>query len=385
MAEEVGDRVRPRWPPPWATAPRPTARSGPPCTRWPTPSPPTGSPPTPRHGGRAAASCPSTARSAAGRHRAPGHLRRRPRDGEGDARRPLRRHARHGVVAPMGDDAASPPSDRTRQPRHYLDHASTSPPRPEVVEAMLAVARRRPADPGRIHTEGMAARVASRRRASRWPRCSAPGRARSCSRAGRPRRSPPPVGGGRARRSHGRAGGRALGGPGVRRAHRRRSPWSGSTVTGGSTRPRCSTRSAPTRRSSTCSGPTTRSAPSSRSPRSRGAASGACSCTSTPPRPPATSRSTSTTSAPTCCRSAPTSSAARPASAPCSSAGASACVPCSWAATRSGPAGRATRTCPRSSASAPPPRLGDGRLDAEAADHRALTDAVALPPPSWTA
>lgn len=44
-------------------------------------------------------------------------------------------------------------------PRHYLDHASTSPTRPLAVEAMLpwfsAVA-----DPGRVHSEGHAARVA---------------------------------------------------------------------------------------------------------------------------------------------------------------------------------------------------------------------------------
>ncbi|HEX3393183.1 MAG TPA: cysteine desulfurase family protein [Acidimicrobiales bacterium] len=43
--------------------------------------------------------------------------------------------------------------------RHYLDHASTSPARPEVVEAMLpwlAAA----ADPGRVHTEGRLARAA---------------------------------------------------------------------------------------------------------------------------------------------------------------------------------------------------------------------------------
>ena len=43
--------------------------------------------------------------------------------------------------------------------RHYLDHASTSPARPEVVEAMLpwlAFA----ADPGRVHTEGRLSRVA---------------------------------------------------------------------------------------------------------------------------------------------------------------------------------------------------------------------------------
>jgi cysteine desulfurase len=44
-------------------------------------------------------------------------------------------------------------------PRHYLDHASTSPTRPIAVDAMLpwfgAVA-----DPGRVHTEGHVARVA---------------------------------------------------------------------------------------------------------------------------------------------------------------------------------------------------------------------------------
>lgn len=49
-------------------------------------------------------------------------------------------------------------------PRHYLDHASTSPPRPEVVEAMgswLALAGEgRVGDPGRIHAEGMHSRVA---------------------------------------------------------------------------------------------------------------------------------------------------------------------------------------------------------------------------------
>ncbi|MFN2606614.1 MAG: cysteine desulfurase family protein [Acidimicrobiales bacterium] len=43
--------------------------------------------------------------------------------------------------------------------RHYLDHASTSPARPEVVEAMLAWLATT-ADPGRVHTEGRLARVA---------------------------------------------------------------------------------------------------------------------------------------------------------------------------------------------------------------------------------
>ncbi len=50
--------------------------------------------------------------------------------------------------------------------RHYLDHASTSPLRPEARDAMVAVLDGEgfeglvPADPSRIHAEGMAARVA---------------------------------------------------------------------------------------------------------------------------------------------------------------------------------------------------------------------------------
>ncbi len=43
--------------------------------------------------------------------------------------------------------------------RHYLDHASTSPARPEVVEAMLSWLGAG-ADPGRVHTEGALARSA---------------------------------------------------------------------------------------------------------------------------------------------------------------------------------------------------------------------------------
>ena len=42
--------------------------------------------------------------------------------------------------------------------RHYLDHASTSPPRPEVVDAVVRWLGA--ADPGRSHAEGLAARVA---------------------------------------------------------------------------------------------------------------------------------------------------------------------------------------------------------------------------------
>lgn len=44
--------------------------------------------------------------------------------------------------------------------RHYLDHASTSPLRPEAVEAMVTWLRTPHGDPSRIHAEGMAARVA---------------------------------------------------------------------------------------------------------------------------------------------------------------------------------------------------------------------------------
>jgi cysteine desulfurase len=45
--------------------------------------------------------------------------------------------------------------------RHYLDHASTSPARPEVVEAMLPwLTGEQAADPGRVHTEGRMARAA---------------------------------------------------------------------------------------------------------------------------------------------------------------------------------------------------------------------------------
>jgi cysteine desulfurase len=43
--------------------------------------------------------------------------------------------------------------------RHYLDHASTSPARPEVVEAMVPWLANA-ADPGRVHTEGRLARAA---------------------------------------------------------------------------------------------------------------------------------------------------------------------------------------------------------------------------------
>jgi cysteine desulfurase len=43
--------------------------------------------------------------------------------------------------------------------RHYLDHASTSPPRPEVVEAMTRCLAQAAGDPSRIHEEGQSVRL----------------------------------------------------------------------------------------------------------------------------------------------------------------------------------------------------------------------------------
>ncbi|HEX7133830.1 MAG TPA: cysteine desulfurase family protein [Iamia sp.] len=45
-------------------------------------------------------------------------------------------------------------------PRHYLDHASTSPLRPAARDALVAALDTGGGDPGRIHEEGMASRVA---------------------------------------------------------------------------------------------------------------------------------------------------------------------------------------------------------------------------------
>jgi cysteine desulfurase len=47
--------------------------------------------------------------------------------------------------------------------RHYLDHASTSPPRPEVVAAMTEWLAAPAGDPSRVHREGLTARVAVER------------------------------------------------------------------------------------------------------------------------------------------------------------------------------------------------------------------------------
>ena len=44
--------------------------------------------------------------------------------------------------------------------RAYLDHASSSPLRPAVIDAMLPYLHDHPGDPGRLHAEGSATRVA---------------------------------------------------------------------------------------------------------------------------------------------------------------------------------------------------------------------------------
>ena len=96
----------------WATPATPSARSAPRCTPSPTRSPPTASPPTPRSAGQRAAHRVRALPVRRRRHRAPGDLRRRPRHGQGHARRALRRDRPRTSTSslPMGDDAASPPS-----------------------------------------------------------------------------------------------------------------------------------------------------------------------------------------------------------------------------------------------------------------------------------
>ena len=55
----------------------------------------------------------------------------------------------------------------------YLDHNATTPPAPEVLEAMTAALRDLPGNPSSPHAPGRAARAAVEGRAPRWPRWSA--------------------------------------------------------------------------------------------------------------------------------------------------------------------------------------------------------------------
>jgi cysteine desulfurase len=60
----------------------------------------------------------------------------------------------------VSTDASLSSGAPSAERRHYLDHASTSPLRPEAAEAMIRWLRQPHGDPGRIHAEGIAARVA---------------------------------------------------------------------------------------------------------------------------------------------------------------------------------------------------------------------------------
>ena len=140
------------------------------------------------------ASCRSAARSARPRTRYPhvvcaldrGMIR-------GHARRPLRRD----VAAVRGEPARRrrplrrprlttgprwpAPTSTTRRRRRCVPRRSTR---------CSRTSRGHPGDPGRLHHEGLGPRASrSSRRASRSRRCSAPARARSCSRRRAPRRS----------------------------------------------------------------------------------------------------------------------------------------------------------------------------------------------------
>ena len=230
MAEEVGvEYGRAHGPAPWATAPTTaSARSAPPCTPWPTPSPPTASPPTPRSTSNelriVSEHCPFGDAAI----EQPGDLRRRPRHGQGHARRALRRHLARARRrrSRWATRSASPPS--TPDAARRLTHGPALPrPRVDVAAAArgasprwwrarrrgLRRAGRRPGpDPRGGH--GGPGRARGGPRAGRR-RSSAPGPARSSSPAAPPRRSPPPPGARCASRAAGprrRVRRRALGG-----------------------------------------------------------------------------------------------------------------------------------------------------------------------------
>ncbi len=239
--------------------------------------------------------------------------------------------------------------------RHYLDHASTSPLRPEARDAMVAwleaSTRSEVADPSRIHVEGMTSRgdARARPRTGRGPSRGAEsggrvhqwrdrvdrgshvgsGRAGIARRAGR-RRTLRRAGVERGLRRHGRRIGDHRRGR-RSRAHRRGGA-RGSHPTRDPSRARPVGQ--PRGRHPAARGRRRRADSTGRSDRAhrRGG------------RRRARADRRSTSSGPTCCRSAATSSAAPRAPVRCSCGVGCGCVPSCVAAIRSGPAEPASRT-----------------------------------------
>ena len=194
--------------------------------------------------------------------------------------------------------------------RHYLDHASTSPLRPEVVAALQAWMDEPAGDPGRVHEEG-------RRRAG-GDRGGPGAGGRPALRAATPvgvhlrrdrgdqrrrvgRRSGPPRGGGAVRTGGALRGARRLGAVGRRRGPpgRPAGPHRPGGGDGGAGPPRwrpAGTRPLP------MGEPRGRDGPTGRPRWSKRAARPASWSTSTPPRPAAISISTWPSSMPTSCR-----------------------------------------------------------------------------------
>ena len=230
---------------------------------------------------------------------------------------------------PGATTPAPPWSDRATVARHYLDHASTTPLRPEAARRHGGVGRpRRHRRPGRVHTEGRMVRAALEDardqvaalfgvrprqvvltsggteavNAAVWG--VAPGGA-----------GPAPVACAAVEHSAVRDASARRGPDGGDRGRRRRADHRGRGGRGASS---AAVGSTVGRRSwCTVNGPTTRWAPSRTPPRWwPSAGRRECPSTSTRWRRPATCRSTSARWAPTWCRCRRTSSVDRPASAP---------------------------------------------------------------------
>ena len=91
-------------------------------------------------------------------------------------------------VVPTATTTASPASEASACVRAYLDHASSSPLRPAALDAMLPYLGDHYADPGRLHAEGRATRVALETAREQVAAFFGARPARSCSRRRAPRR-----------------------------------------------------------------------------------------------------------------------------------------------------------------------------------------------------